>query len=198
MDHLSRTAPDVRASAPVADLMLDVFVRAAVEIVDDVGIERLSMRELGERTHYSASAVSYHVAPFDRFRTLVWQAVGRDLLRECVPTPPADHHGALLAARRLADWAAAHPRLSAFYVTRLPDPRRDLRHEPFAAHMGVPGSGDLASLPELGVAVHVAARQFQITLEFAIGVADGVSLELLAEQLLRQHEQRAYIQQLLG
>ena len=213
-DSWSADATDPRTMATVGDLgqrggvhrrqwghrlgtqgtTFERFVAAAIDIVDEQGIDALVMRELALRTQYSVSTVSYHVTPWAMFVTHVWDSVRLDVAEHLMPPPPIDEQWFQTIARRTLAWADEHPALAQFLVSHFPQPDHQLGQSPAVqAIWRELGMGDA---PPIRAASQTVIRQVQSLIEVAIHVGGEAGITLLAEQVRHQFSQwhRLYLQ----
>ncbi len=173
--RLPDTEPATSRQRPEA---LEALVRAGLDIVAEGGAAALTIRALAHRTHYAASTIGYHVAPFDDFVDLLWRYVGSDLAEHAFRATASAEE----SASRIFGWAAQQPNSAAFFVRH--NPRRpDRTHTGFWSFLGdiePSASHDTATLALL----HLLARRLQSALEYALDNEDGdVGRRMLASEL---------------
>lgn len=107
----------------------DALVDAALLIIATDGFDALSVRKLGVATHYSASAVAYHVSPMNRFASQLWYELHRrvpvalvDAAVRAHPPGSEPNRWADEAAAAWMSWADSNPGLAEFYVAFRPEP----------------------------------------------------------------------------
>ncbi len=106
-----------------ADRVRDAIVDAVVEMVDEHGWDHITVRRIGERMHYAASTIVYHVGSLEALTMAVRTSVAHQVIAALFDgyTPGPNQFAA--AADRMLAWMRAHPHLFAFYVLKTPSER---------------------------------------------------------------------------
>ncbi len=152
----------VNATRPHRTEAAQALVTAGLAILDEQGVEAITVRALAARTYYSPSTVGYHTQPFRDFLDLLWRHVGSELALHVFGEPGTSD----VRAGRMLDWAAVHPRRAAFFVDHPPHRPASTRVEfwTFLCGLDVHDSADLEMLSRL----HFMARRLQAALDYAL------------------------------
>lgn len=150
-----------QAGRPALDR--DTIVKAALEIIDDRGVEVLSMRALGKHLGYEGMALYRYVDG----REDVLEAVVQQLLNRLeLPEPSESWEDYVRTfARRVRNLAQQHPRVFPLIATRHPAApwlRPPLRSLESVEHF-------LASLREFGWSREAAVEAYQAFSSFLLG-----------------------------
>lgn len=168
---------DVNCDDPV----LSSLVQCAIAIIDEEGAGALTMRELGARSHRSASTISYHAAPFEQFKTLVWHHIERQLEARVHLSASADEAQRRRGAESAITWTKKHPYLAEFFITHSPDPEliaSGVATSPAdRAHVNEPAS------TRHRLAARAASRHLQTALELAIRLGGQLGTQVLDSEL---------------
>jgi AcrR family transcriptional regulator len=140
------------------------IVAAALDLVDERGVESLSLRKLGRALGVEAMAIYFH---FDTKRDLL--ATAGDTLRARVSLPSRDASSPrasfAAAARSLRDLAAAHPRAIELVLARLGED-------------GPRAEWNAAALDALAVSHEAPGASAQATCDLAFHLACGVARDV--------------------
>lgn len=176
---MHRTYTTQRSDRPRSEGATRTLINAGLELVDESGIDAMTVRALAARTHYSASTVGYHTTPMRTFVTMLWHEVCSDLLTASVPKPGADHWS-VRAAGQMIEWAQARPHRTQFFVTFSPD---QLRPHPLLMldEFDVGASDHAGRLDEV---LHFLVRRLQSAIELALATPrHSDAVDLLARAL---------------
>lgn len=148
---------------PRSQGVLSTLVDAGLELIDDGGVDQVTVRALAKRTHYSASTVGYHTTPMRRFVTTLWHEVGGHLLEASIPQR-GDGHWSERSARQMLQWAERNPRRTEFFVTFEPERQLPIDIRVFD-QLGI---REAARDERMADTVMFLVRRLQASLEFAI------------------------------
>jgi len=98
----------------------DRIVDAVVEMIDEHGWEHITVRRIGERMHYAASTIVYHVGSLEELIAGVRTRVAEQLVLTLFAGDVQGPNRGPEAAERLLGWMGQHPKLLAFFVMKAP------------------------------------------------------------------------------
>ncbi len=159
---------------PRSDGVMQTLVAAGLEIIDESGIDAMTVRSLAVRTYYSASTVGYHTTPMRLFVSRLWHEICSDLLAASMPDPGSDHWSTR-AASQMLEWTRTRPNHTRFFVSFSPDrlqPHPLLQFDQF----GVVAADHEGRLDEV---MHFLVRRLQSAIELALSTPhrpDAISL----------------------
>jgi TetR/AcrR family transcriptional regulator, tetracycline repressor protein len=144
-----------------AGLTKAAIVQAALDLLDEAGIEGLTVRALAARLGVQAPALYWHVAGkqalLDEMATKVWQQIG-DVMAALPPDTPWRETMATYAAAVRTHLLAHRDGAKAFSGTTLTDPEQVRRQE-----------YNFANLTRQGFTLQDAARGLVLLHHFTIG-----------------------------
>jgi AcrR family transcriptional regulator len=97
------------------------FLDAALRVLDGRGPREFSLRSVASEAHYSASAASYHLTPFDDFSGELWQRIATDMLGEDLVV--SDHVRGDEHVARIERWSATFPHRARWFTSHVPTDR---------------------------------------------------------------------------
>lgn len=101
--------------------MRSTIVDAVVDMIDELGWEQVTVRRIGDRMHYAASTIVYHLGSFDELTTAVRIKVGQQVIGALFDGDTEGPGRFDQAAARVLAWSRAHPNLHRFFVTQSAD-----------------------------------------------------------------------------
>lgn len=178
------------------DPVVSSLVTCAIAIIDEEGADALTMRVLGARSHRSASTVSYHVAPFEQFKTLVWHHIERQLGAHVQVSASAGATQRRLGAEAAIAWTEEHPYLAEFFITHSPDP--DLMASGTTTSPAARSDADETMSTHHRLAARAASRHLQTALELAIRLGGQLGTKVLDSELRHIAASSASVLEALG
>jgi AcrR family transcriptional regulator len=105
----------------------EAIVSTVVAMIDEHGWEHITVRRIGDRMHYAASTIVYHVGSLEELTMSARSRVATQIVEALfgpdaapVAGAAADLEGYAAAAERVLTWIRDHPHLLAFFALKAP------------------------------------------------------------------------------
>lgn len=174
------TGDEPTRSGDEAQATLVVIRSAALELLDETGIEAVTYRAIARRVGLSLGTVSYHLRPFGDLRHHLWQQVEVDLAGTAVAGVDLDD-----AVDRIVGWISDHRERAMFYASHTPDPSRPLRLDLLAAVPQAPRDPD--DLERHRAFLRLIGRRLQTVVEYVLLEPDDRAARQVLAAELRAH-----------